>query len=74
MSDVLLKFPLVAIFVWVARARTFLNTDQEMGEFMSQAAVRQSGLPRNRGQGVASVAVGASGHVLAQHQGWPILV
>ena len=32
---VLLKFPLVAIFVWVARARTFLNTDQEMGEFMS---------------------------------------
>ena len=31
MSIVLLKFPLVAIFVWVARARTFLSTDQEMG-------------------------------------------
>ena len=56
MPVVLLKFPLVAIFVWVARARTFLNTDQEMGEFMSQSAVRQSGLPRNRGQCVASVA------------------
>ena len=58
-SVVLLKFPLVAIFVCVARSRTFLSTDQEMGEFMSQSAVRQSGLPRNRGQGVASVAIGA---------------
>ena len=42
MSVVLLKFPLVAIFVLVARARTFLNTDQVMGEFMSQSVVRES--------------------------------
>ena len=42
MSVALLKFPLVAIFVRVACARTFLNTDQEMGEFMSQSAVRES--------------------------------
>ena len=50
---------MLLIFVWVARTRTFLNTDQEMGEFMSQSPVRQSGLPRMRGQGVASVAIGA---------------
>ena len=37
MPVVLLKFPLVAIFVWVV-----LNTDQEMGEFMSQSADRES--------------------------------
>ena len=42
MSVVLLKFPLVAVFVWVARAGTFLNTVLEMGEFMSQSAVRES--------------------------------
>ena len=42
MSVALLKIPLVAIFVWVACARTFLNTDQEMGEFMSQSADRES--------------------------------
>ena len=42
MSLALLKFPLVAIFVRVACARTFLNTDQEMGESMSQSAVRES--------------------------------
>ena len=39
MSVALLKIPLVTIFVRVACARTFLNTDQEMGEFMSQSDV-----------------------------------